>query len=483
MKLSDLSDQQWFERLSGRRAANLGAIRGWWSYYDGAQPMYHVARILAEQDDRFPALTINWAEKYVDSIDARSILEGFGYVGQDSIDDRMQTIFLRNELDQHQSLNNVATLATGCSYAMVGPSAEGALVTIEDARQVAVERDPQTGREIAAIKFWSSDPAAMVGDDMATLLLPNPNGRGSRQVEFHLGKPQGEKKLAWMAGPSKLQAAAEIPVVSFLNRARWGRPQSQIARLKPIIDSANVIATHMMATSHHHAMPRMLALMVSQDLFFNEDGSPKPEALKAATGQLWIVPAAEDESGNVVDGPTPEVKQLPAADMRNFHDTLSLLARVGAGLCNLTPSDLGFGVSENPPSAESINASKHERLLDIERFNRQQGSGMERVMRYSLAVEGADPGPKKLIEAKYRNPGTPTKQSMADAAVKTFSTGISDLYQARLDYGYTPTQIKSMEERERRMARDSFQPPAFRDDPEVTDGGDVADGAAVGESA
>lgn len=457
MKLSDLSDEEWFARLSGKRNAKLARTAELWHYYRGTQPLYYVARILSEQDDRFPALTINWCRKYLRSIDGRSILEGFGYVGQDSLDDTMQTIMLRNEMDLNQSPNNIATLATGESFAMVGPSDEGALITFETPESMAVEIDPRTRRPIAAVKLWRSEqPNNTYGfDDQAILLLPNKDGTGSRLVEFEYGRKVGEPtQQKWMAGPAKLQASPTIPVVPFFNNEWLGTGESQMLDLIPLVDAANIVATSMMASVLHHAMPRMLALNVAESMFMNDDGSINREAVKSATGALWVVPAETDEDGNVPkDAPTPDVKQLPASDMRNFHETLSNLARIGAGLCDLTPSDLGYGVSDNPPSAESINESKRERLLGIERFNRQQGSRYERVMRLALAVEGVDPG-KKLIKSEFRNVATPTKQSMADAAVKTFSAGISDLYQARVDYGYSPTTIAAMEKREAEGALD-----------------------------
>lgn len=480
MKLSDLSDEQWFLRLSGRRNNQLAAIRALWAYYDNSQPLYHVAKILAEQDDRFPALTINWCRKYVRSIDGRSSLEGFGFVGKDSLDDAMQDIMLRNEVDLHQSINNVATLVTGRSYGMAGPSDDGAVVTFESPDSMAVETDPRTGEAIAALKFWSSD-VENATDDQAILLLPS-SGGGSRIVEFELGKPVGQTRQKWMAGPAKRQASGLIPVVPFLNQARYGQPVTQLADLIPVVDAVNFVATSLMATVVHHAAPRMLAINVLETQFLNEDGTVNREAVKAATGSLWIVPSETDEDGIVVDpdAPVPDIKQLPASDLRNFHESLNHLARLGAGLCDLTPSDFGFGVSDNPPSAKSINAAKYERLLGIERFNRQQGAGYERLMRYALAVEGRDPG-KRLIEAKFRNPATPTQQEMADAAVKTLSVGIADLYQARLDYGYTSTQIAAMQERERRLARDPFliedRPPVppLSEEPEDDGSTDPAD--------
>lgn len=477
MKLSDLSDEQWFKRLSARRDKQAAEARDLWAYYDGTQPMYHVARILAEQDNRFPPLTINWCRKFIRSIDGRSTLEGFGFVGEDTIDQDMQRIMLRNELDLHQSINNTATLVTGRSFGVAGPSDEGAVVTIESPESMAVETNPLTGEVIASVKFWTSDSEATT-DDRAILQLPDSRG-GSRLIDFETGKPVGEKRNRWMAGPSKLQASGLIPTVEFLNQARYGQPTSQLADLIPIVDAANFVATSMMATVLHHAMPRILAINVAESLFFNADGSLNNDAIKAATGSMWIVPAEADDDGKTLpatDLPEVDIKQLPASDLRNFHETLTQLARHGAAVTDLAPSDFGFGVSDNPPSAESIDASKHERLLGIERFNRQQGARYERLMRYALAVEGKDPGKKRLIESKFRNVATPTKQSMADAAVKTLGSGISDLYQARVDYGYTPTQITSMETRERELRRDPFR----LDDGEGVNDVDATDAPTAG---
>ena len=57
-----------------------------------------------------------------------------------------------------------------------------------------------------------------------------------------------------------------------------------------------------------------------------------------------------------------------------------------------------------------------------------------------------------MLETVWRDPSTPTVQAKSAAAVATYGAGISDLYQARVDYGYTDTQIKAMEAREASQA-------------------------------
>lgn len=442
MKLSDYSDQDWFNRLSGRRNFQTQQILKWWEYYDGEQPLYYVAKILAEQDDRFPPLLINWSRKYISALDGRCNLEGFGYVGEDTLDDHMQAIFLRNELDSLQSINNIASLVTGISYAMIGPTNEGARISIEAPHSMAVETDSLTGKTIAGIKFWSSDPINAI-DDRAILLLPDKIRGGSRLIEYEYGKPVGEvKQQQWMAGPAKLQTSPDIPIVPFFNNERWGRGYSQLADLRPLVDAANQVATNMLAAVEHHAVPRKWALGVSEDSFKDENGNTLP-AWKIATGAVWMNPY-DSENPDA----TPQVGQFAPSDLRNFHDTLGVLARMGAGLANMSPHEFGFGVSDNPPSADSIIAAQSERIGQVERINRARGAAYERVMRIALAIEGEAPNANRLIDAKFRNAATPTRQAMSAAAVATYGAGISDLYQARLDSGYSPTQIAAMEARE-----------------------------------
>jgi hypothetical protein len=454
VKLSDLTDEEWFARLSARRLRESIGIRDWWQYYDGEQPLYYLLRILADQDDRFAALTINWCEKFIDSVDQRCFVEGFTLNGQDTPDDDLWAAWQRNDMSEYQSENNIASLVTRNSYVMVGPSDEGALITVESPDSMALEVDPRTRRAVASLKFYKSD-SLQTTDDRAVLHVPDATTGGSRLVEFEHGKPVNSTKQAWMAAAQRLQSSPEVPVVQFPNRQRQRVGRSELHTIKPIVDAANFTATSMMATVLHHAMPRMLALNVAESLFLNGDGSPNREAIRAATGALWIVPAETDEQGNVPDNaPVPDIKQLPASDMRNFHETLGVLARIGAGLCGLSPHTLGFGVSDNPASADGIRASENDLVARVERLHIARGNGYERVMRLAMAVEGRDPMQATGLETQWRNPATPTQAAKADAAVKTYGAGLSDLRQARVDYGYSATTIKAMEEREKTAGSD-----------------------------
>lgn len=439
MKLSDLTPEQWHSRLSQRRLREAQTISGWWQYYDGEQPLYYIAKILEEQSDRFPPLTINWCEKFVDSIDRRCVVEGFRLRGDDALSDVLWDVWQRNDLDEDQSENNVASLVTGVSYAMVGPDDDGkALVTIECPDSVTVEIDPRSRRVIAALKVWKSDPEQAL-EDMSELYLPG------RIIPFESGRQaSSERATGWMKGLEKVQTSPEVPVVPFMNRRRRNVGRSELRALKPIVDGANQTATNMLAGVEHHALPRKWALNVAEKNFKDKDGQPIP-AWKIATGAVWINPFDEDNPG----APEPKIGQFAASDLRNFHETLSLLGRIGAGLCDLPPHEFGFGVADNPASADGINAAMEPFTRRVETVQVARGSAYEKTMRLAAAVEENDPAKMIHLETVWRDPSSPTKAAKGQTAVATYSAGISDLRQAREDYGYTRTQIDDMEKRER----------------------------------
>lgn len=432
MKLSDLDDQAWLARLGERRMRDLSRQADWWSYYYGNQPLYFIAKILQEQEDRFPPLVINWCQKFVDWIDARCQVEGFRIGGEPAGDEDLWDIWQHNNLDEEQSENNVSSLVTGAGYVLVAPDDDGrALITVEPPESVAVEMDPRTRKVLAAIKTWRSEESLTSSetllDDMAEIWLPD------RIVTF-----QGEEKVA-----ERKQKAGAVGAFPFWNRRQRLRGHSELQTLKPIVDAANQVATNMMAGVEHHAVPRKWALNIAERDFTDQDGNPIP-AWKIATGALWAQPFDEDNPDV-----KPEVGQFAQSDLRNFHETIMLLGRIGAGLCDIAPHEFGFGVADNPASADGIEAAKESGVRRVERILTARGGAWEAVMRHAAVIEGKDPKTLDRLETIWRDPSTPTKAAKVAAAAQALSTGIIDRRQAREDAGYSDTQIRNMEEREK----------------------------------
>jgi hypothetical protein len=107
--------------------------------------------------------------------------------------------------------------------------------------------------------------------------------------------------------------------------------------------------------------------------------------------------------------------------------------------------------SDNPASAEAIYASESRLIKTVETKSRVFGSAWEQAMRVAWQVMNPGemvPPEYYRLETVWRNPATPTYASKADAAVKLYGngTGLIPKRQARLDLGYTLSQIDQMEQ-------------------------------------
>lgn len=432
-----LEDDQWFTRLNTRRDRAARDTAKGWLYYDNEQPLAYVARIIEEQGDRFPALRVNWSALVVDSVEERLDVEGFRLTGADSPDDDLVEVWQDNDLDEAQGEAHVAALVARQAFLMVGPGVDTdtPLVTVEYPDQVAVEVDPATRRVVAALKVWSSDSELAAGD-MADLYLPG------RVVTYRHGAKVDERTQGWAKALERHQTSPLVPVVPMLNRPRRGVGRSELDAMFPLADAVNQTATNMLAAIEHHALPRRWVVNMAESDFQDAEGKPL-KAWQIATGAVWGIPRAEDDTGVLGEQAQPRVGQFTAADLNNFHGSIRQLAILAGSLYGLPPHYMGYS-SDNPASADAIRSSEARLVKRAERRQRTYGGAWERAMRIALAVMGRDPSDANRLETVWRDPSTPTAAAQADAAVKKVQAGIIDAEQAQEDCGYTPAQREAM---------------------------------------
>ena len=448
MKLSDLDDMEWFARLNRRRLAGLDDQDMNWAYYDGEQPMHYVARIIAEQQDRFPALKVNWPGLVIDSLEERLDVEGFRLGDSDSADDDLVGTWQANDLDEGAPEAHTCALVTRHAFLMAGPGdGRYPTITVEYPDQMAVELDAVTRRVVAALKVWADDPDSPQ-EDRAVLYLPN------RMVEFEFGKPvHAESTADWTAALEHQQTSPLVPVVPMINRpprrprryqhgrmvqTLHGYGRSEIHDIRSLADAVNQTATNMLAGIEHHALPRRWAVGANEKDFVDENGKPLP-AWKIATGALWAATAGED-------GAEVKLGQFTGADMTGFHNSIRQLAQLAAGLYGLPPHYLGL-FSDNPASADAIRSAEIRLIKRAERRQTTFGGAWERVMRIALAIMGRDPASADRLETVWRDPATPTQAQRADAAVKLHAQGIIDDELAQEMVGLTVAQRRALARR------------------------------------
>jgi hypothetical protein len=419
------------EYLSGQLAAEHSEMRKLNRYYEGEQPLCYMAPALQQElGDRITQLVINWPRMGVDAYENRLDVEGFRLPNKAKADDRLWGIWQANDLDEVSQQAHLESLILKRSYAIVGPNPDEPdlpIITVEHPSQVITHHDPRTRKVIAGLKRWTDDDDRLY----STLYTPMVD----RFYVYDKGKWNLEDETEHQRG--------FCSVVPLVNRPRMMQPRgtSELADVIPIADAANKMATDMMISGEYHAMPRRVWFGLDEDDFVDENGKPLSTWEKVA-GREWATNQRKGEEADVV--------QFPEAALSNFHDTIKLLAQVASQMLALPPHYLQFA-GTNPASADAIRSSEAQLVKRVERKQRVLGGAWEQVMRIAatiakLDVEGAD---LRRMETVWRDASTPTVAQVADAAVKKLQVGISTLRQARLDVGYTDTQIDLMEDEER----------------------------------
>ena len=240
-----------------------------------------------------------------------------------------------------------------------------------------------------------------------------------------------------------------VPLVN-RPRTKYRDGRSEFASIIGLADAANKMATDMMISAEYHAMPRRWAFGLKRDDFVDANGNKK-SAWAFTKGRLWA-----NENKDV------KVGQFPEADLKNFHDSIRLLAQLASQLLAL-PDDYMSFTSDNPPSADALRAAESRMVKRVERKHTSFGGTWEEVMRLTQRVKtGAFDPDARAFETVWRDPSTPTVAQKADAAVKLFAAGVTPLEQTRIDLGYTPAQRSEM----RRMDDADLNRLGLNPDPE-----------------
>jgi hypothetical protein len=442
----DLTPEQWIERLSRCHNAELRDLRALNDYYEGRQSLsYMHPQLLAEVGDRLRAVVINWPRLVVDSLEERLDVEGFRLPGEDGADQEIQRVWQANDLDEWSQQGHLDAMVMRRAYVAVGTNEDDEdtpLITVESPLQMFCEVDPRTRKPVAAIKRFSSESPerdAAQYADYTTIYLPN---------STHWFK-RGKSAQGWIEDDRDEHGLGELPISLLVNRPRLLAPYgvSELADVIPISDAACKIATDMMVSAEFHAMPRRYALGFDEDDFRDEDGN-KLSTWEVVAGRVWRTDKTPRDDGVAVG-------QFQEADLRNFHETIKLLAQMVGQVGALTSQDIGFH-TDNPASADAIRSAETRKVKRAERKHRGFGGTWERTQRIVNRFQSGEWNPAyKQLETLWRDPSTPTFAQKADATVKLVAGGIIPAEAAWDDLGYS-------EGRQTRL-RDMFDAQASRE--------------------
>lgn len=364
------------------------------NYYEGRQPLsYMQPELLRELEGRVRQVVVNWPRLVVDSLEERLDVEGFRL--NDEVDNEVWGWWQANSLDVGSQQGHTDALALARSFVIVGTNEADPtlpLITVESPFQVYAKHDPRTRKVSSAIKVWFDDDI-----EYLTLYLPD---RTLYWVREH----------DWEQYDEDVHNLGRVPVVPLVNRGRTLTPMgvSELVDIVPLSDAACKIATDMMISADFHAIPRTVALGLTDDDFRDKDGNVVSKWEKIA-GRIWAVGAPPGEA---------DIRQLPEANLQNFHSTINSLARMAAAMCGLPPHYFGWS-DANPASADAIRSAETRLVKRAERRQRAFGEAWEDVVRLGfLVTRGGLPSGAERLETVWRDPATPTVAQSADALAK-----------------------------------------------------------------
>lgn len=415
-----------------RTLYDLEYVRGSWQrdllrydlYLRGQQPLAFMSDAMrAEFGDQITSLVLNWCELGTEAYESRVDVEGFRFPGESAGDDALWSTWQANNMDEQSSMGHTDALALSRAAVIVGSPEVGddePVVTVESAFDTSWIRSPKSGSIQSGLKRWVEAD----GTEFANIYVPG----ATHTLAWQKGQ--------WTVAKPDLHGVERPLLVPLVNRPRtkFRDGRSEFESIIGLADAANKMATDMMISAEYHAMPRRWAFGLKRDDFVDANGNKK-SAWAFTKGRLWA-----NENSNV------KVGQFPEADLKNFHDSIRLLAQLASQLLAL-PDDYMSFTSDNPPSADALRAAESRMVKRVERKHTYFGGTWEEVMRLTQRIKTGAFDPKaRSLETVWRNPATPTVAQKADAIVKLHADGIIPIEQARIDMGYTPAQRKDMRE-------------------------------------
>lgn len=378
-------------------------------YYQGTPPLAFLAPEARDAlGGRFGVLGSNLCRLAVTALSERLRITGF------SGDAEVWPHWIAADMDQLAPIAHREALTLGSAFVIVWADGAGRpTISVEDARQVAVVRDPGTREIIAAVKRWTTATethAVLYQADTITRFRAASTAAtaGFSTVEV-IDNPLGVVPVVELANTDRLNAAGV----------------SEMTDLLPLQDALNKLLMDMLVGSEYYARPRRWASGV--ELIEEEDGqlnNPFPE-----TDRMMI---AED--------PGAKFGQLPAADLSSYQSAITSIVQQMQAISGLPDHYVGIS-SNQPPSADAMRAAEAALTARAEQRQQVLGRAWEQVARLVAAIAtGRDPMSID-VRISWADPATRSIAQEADAVVKLYQAGLLPVSYALKRLGYSEGEI------------------------------------------
>ena len=418
-----MTTQSILDNLSQRLDETQGELSRLDRYFDGRQPAAFLSPKSREAlGERLRVLGVNFPRLLVNSIAERMHVTGFRAIGADAADDARWKVWQANDLESQAHLAHVDALVYGRSFVFVWAGANGPLVTVESARQVAVITDPATGVVRAAVKRW---------DDGTThhAVVYEPD-----KITRYKGQENALRAVEVIPNPLD-----EVPVVPLVNKGRLLDFQgaSEMIDVLDLTDGLAKLMSDAMVSSEYFARPRRW--VTGLEIVEDDDGNPV-NPFSNEGDRLW---QSED--------PATKFGQFEGARLDGYGDLAALLTQQIGAVSGLPPHYLGLN-GDQPPSADAIRSAEASLVAKVIGKQRTYGRAWAKVA--DLIVKVRDGHNPNDYETVWAAPDTRTPAQIADAAAKLAGIGVPLESVLADPMGYSPSQIEQIKQARRSAALD-----------------------------
>ena len=390
-------------------------------YYTGTQALSFLSpEAKTALGNRFGRMASNIPRLAVTALAERLRITGFSETS-------LWPDWIRNDMDQLSGVAHREALLLGDSFVIVWADMLGRpKVTVESARQVAVQLDPGSRRIVAAVKRWetkTTTEAVLYLPDSITRLRANQTGatiHGFQTVE-EIVNPLGV-----------------VPVVAIRNSDRIldERGCSEVDDLMPLVDGLNKSLVDLMVTSEYVGRPRRWATGIElvEEPVLDEEGNETGETVETN-------PNPEGARAMISENDAAKFGQLAAADLAGYEASVRVILGQIMAVSTLPSHYVGI-FTDNPASADALRAAEASLTARAEARQAAFGRGWEQVGRLMIAVrDGRDPTLINDIRVQWADAATRSIAQEADAVVKLYQAGLLPAAYALTKLGYSDDEI------------------------------------------
>lgn len=399
------------------------------TYYTGTQPLAFLSpESKTALGNRFGRMASNLPRLSITALAERLRIIGFS-------DEKLWAEWLRNDMDQLSGVAHREALLLGDSFVIVWADLAGRPnVTVESAKQIAVQRDPGTREVIAAVKRWETETTTE-----AVLYLPDSI---TRYRANHVGATLGYATVQQIPNPLGV-----VPIVDVRNSDRilddYG--SSEIEDMMPLVDGLNKSLVDMMTTSEYVGRPRRWATGIELEERPKLDSEGNPVLDDDDQPVLEAVnPIPEGNRAMIAESHEAKFGQLASADLGGYEASVNVLLGQIMAVSTLPAHYVGI-FTDNPASADALRASEASLTARAEARQQTFGRAWERVAKLMVAIrERTDLAQVPDISVKWADAATRSVAQEADATVKLFQSGLLPRDYALKKLGFSDLEISEI---------------------------------------